>query len=171
MNFCDDSLLISKFMLPHAKNSPSLSIQYSLYKPVTSFVCSKFLFPKRPIIGRHSGMFRAAMPKTAIHKHRKPCFWEDEIGFAENRLMSAPAFDAMPPEQFRQRQFRFLVPASTNPRHHCRPFCFGENVSHWSYSNSLKKPKAGLAGVPINNARSRSLLPSSHEVSGNRQQP
>jgi hypothetical protein len=51
-------------------------------------------------------------------------------GPTANFHMPPPAADAMPPHQHRQRQFRVLVPAPTNPRHHFRPLRLGKNVRH-----------------------------------------
>ena len=46
--------------------------------------------------------------------------------------VSSPSFDSIRAQQLGQRQFRVLVSAPTNPRHHLRPLRFGENVSHFS---------------------------------------
>lgn len=44
--------------------------------------------------------------------------------------LPAPARQAMPPQQFRQRQFRGLVAARADARHHFRPLRLGEHVRH-----------------------------------------
>ena len=75
-------------------------------------------------------MLRATVPEAAIHKNGQPLFWENEIRLAKNRLMPPPTFDAVPAQQFGQRQFRLLVAAPANPRHHFRPLRLGENVRH-----------------------------------------
>jgi hypothetical protein len=76
-------------------------------------------------------MFGATMPKTAVHEHREPEFWKDEIRLAEDRLIALPAGDVMPPQQFHQGNLRILVPASANSRHHFRPLRLGENILAW----------------------------------------
>jgi hypothetical protein len=55
------------------------------------------------------------VPEAAVHKNREPGLRENEIRFANHWLMPPPAFDAVLAQQFCQRQFRVLVPATPNP--------------------------------------------------------
>ena len=44
--------------------------------------------------------------------------------------MPPPAGNSIRAQQPRQRQFRVLVPATANPRHHLETFCFGKDIRH-----------------------------------------
>jgi hypothetical protein len=68
------------------------------------------------------------MPETAVHEKRDLELGEDEIRSAENGRMPPPAGDALRPEDFCQRQFCVLVPATPNPRHDFGTFSFGKDV-------------------------------------------
>jgi hypothetical protein len=58
------------------------------------------------------------MPKTAVHKNRKPSLRKYEIWFAKDWLLPSPASDAMSAEKLKQGQFCILISAAANSRHH-----------------------------------------------------
>lgn len=72
----------------------------------------------------------AAVPETSVHEYGQLGFWKNKIRLAENRTMATPAGDVIRSKNFRQRDFRGLVAASANLRHHHSALGFGENVSH-----------------------------------------
>jgi hypothetical protein len=84
-------------------------------------------------------MFWATVPETTVHKNGQTCFDENEIRFAENRLMPPPSFEVMLTQKLCQRYFRFLITASANPRHYFRPLRFCENVGHSDYRSLIWK--------------------------------
>ena len=49
------------------------------------------------------------MPKAAVHEHHKLFLREDEIRRPNYGKMPAPAFDAMPAEEFDQANFSGLI--------------------------------------------------------------
>jgi hypothetical protein len=75
-------------------------------------------------------VFRATVPEASVHKYCQLVRGKDEIRFAENCQVATPAGDAMAAKELYQRDFRLLVPASTNTRHHLRSLGFGEYVRH-----------------------------------------
>jgi len=70
------------------------------------------------------------VPETAVHENREFELRENEIRFAKKFLIAPPTCDAMRSQKYCQSQFRVLVPAPANPRHHFRPLRLGENVRH-----------------------------------------
>jgi len=58
---------------------------------------------------------------------------------AKHGRMAPPSGNALAAEEPHQGQFRLLVSATTDARHHLRPLGFGENVGYWKLdrSNSL----------------------------------
>jgi len=140
-----------QFVLPDSQNPPAPLPECAVYNSITNFVPGEFLFPKNTVGYRVCSVLRAAMPETTVHKHRELQLWKNEIrpdtegrarhsvradgsqGTASptmNLNLPPPARDAMPPQQFRQRQFRILVAAPANPRHHLGTFGFGKDISH-----------------------------------------
>jgi hypothetical protein len=119
-------------MFPNPHNTPPGLSQSEIHAPIPRFVCGEFFYPKCTIAGRHIRMSWAAMPETAVNKHGELLFRKGKVWLAKNRKVSSPACNFILSKQANQRDFCVLVPATANPRHHCRSFCFGENVSHWS---------------------------------------
>jgi hypothetical protein len=68
------------------------------------------------------------MPEAAIHEQSNSCRAKDEIGLTEDGLMSPPARYAVPPQQLSQCDFRLLVAASKNARHHLRTLGFCKDI-------------------------------------------
>ena len=75
------------------------------------------------------------MPEATVNKDRQFLPWKDEIRVAEDFLIPTPAGNLVPAKYFYQRNFCVLIPATANPRHHFRPFDFGENVCHEALFN------------------------------------
>ena len=70
-------------------------------REVALFVSLDFLEPILSIAGRHSAVFRAAMPEAAVDKNGDALFCEHEIGSAWDGAVTAPAFDAGGAEELR----------------------------------------------------------------------
>src|SRR6185295_8270584 len=66
-------------------------------------------------------------------------------------LLPPPAGDAMRSQQLRQCQFRVLVAAPANPRHHFRPLRLGENVRHLLRANVQWAGPGYMTCYPCNN--------------------
>ncbi len=116
---------------PNPHHPPAGTTQRAVHNPVASFVTSELLAPECAIRCGLRGVPGTAVPETTVHKKCEPRLPEHEVWLAEQGLIAPPAGDAMPPEQPHQRQFRGLVPAPANPRHHFRPLRLGENVCHF----------------------------------------
>ena len=119
-------------MFPDSHDTPAFTTEFPVHHTVTRLVTGEFPFPEGPVVRWHGRVLWAGVPEAAVHKHRNTRIWENKIRFSEYRLIPPPAGDAMFAEQLHQRDFRFHVPASANPRHDLRPFSFGEYVRHCS---------------------------------------
>jgi hypothetical protein len=97
---------------------------------ITSFVDRKFPAPEGSITPRFGGMQGAAMPEASVHEYRDFKFGEDEVRFAEQDVIASPAGNVLASQQIHKSEFRRSVATPMNPRHHLRPFCFGENIGH-----------------------------------------
>ena len=116
---------------PNPDHAPTHFPQRAIHSQIPLSVRRKFAPPERPIILWLGGVLGAAVPETAINEHREFEFQKNKVWLSKNGPVASPAADAMPPHQHRQRQFRILVPAPVNPRHHFRPLYFSENVRHF----------------------------------------
>jgi hypothetical protein len=105
-------------MLPNPDHAPTSLPQGAIHNLIPLLVRCQLAPPERAIVLRLRRVLRTTVPETAVHKNCEPRLLENEIRFAKDCLMASPAFDAMPPEQSCQRQFRVLVAAPANPRHH-----------------------------------------------------
>lgn len=123
-------ILARKLVFPNPQHSPARLSQCAIHNSVALLVQRKFAPPECSIVLWLCRVLGAAVPEAAVHEHREPRLLESEIWFAEYRLIAPPARDAVPPHQFRQRQFRVLVPASANPGHDIGAFRLGEDVWH-----------------------------------------
>lgn len=74
--------------------------------------------------------FWTAVPETTINKNRQPRLVENKIRASENRLTPPPSVDAVGAKNFREHQFRGLVPARADEGHDFGASYFGENISH-----------------------------------------
>ena len=140
-------------MLPHPQYTPARAPQSVRHNSIARFVCGQLATPEFPVVLRFGRVLRAAMPETAVHKHRELELLKNEVRLAEDFLITPPASDAIRPENFCQRQFRVLVSSSGNPRHHFRPLRFSENIRHFNHeihelheSQSATKEHKGRKG-------------------------
>jgi hypothetical protein len=115
-----------QFMFPDSQHAPSLCPQRAIDPLIPGKIPAEFPVPEPAVMAGPCAMLRAAVPETAVHKNRHPPCAEREIRFSEQSGMAAPSGEAMPPQNFRQRQLRLLVPGGSNARHHLRPLGFGE---------------------------------------------
>lgn len=67
--------------------------------------------------------------QPAVHENGNALAGKNEIGFAENGRVPPPAGDAVFAHERNQAEFRVLVPARTDERHHRAALHLGENVS------------------------------------------
>jgi hypothetical protein len=86
------------------------------------------------------------MPKAAIHKNGDSEFWENEIWFAEDALVTPPARDAVLAEKYYQSQLGVLVATAADARHHVASLGFGENVRHDSDYHLLDRIVSPVSG-------------------------
>ena len=117
-------------MFPHVQYPPARTTQRPRHKRPAFSISRKSPTPEHAIILGLCGVLGAAVPETAIHKKSEPHLPGNKIWFSKYRLMPPPAGDFVPSQQTNKRDFRILVPAPANARHHFRPLCFVENVSH-----------------------------------------
>ena len=90
-------------------------------------VKGRAVLPRRPISGR-----------AALLRRRE--VWAAQQRGPTNFNVPPPSADAMRSQQLRQRQFRVLVPAPANPRHHLGTLLFGKDISHNSKTLTLISP-------------------------------
>lgn len=124
--------MVSQFMLPDPNDPPSASSQCSIYESIPHLVGSKLVRPELPPCRRESRMFRAAVPETAVHKHRDPHLRKNEIRPPKNGLIAPPTGNVVSVHQSHECEFGILVATCSNARHHPRPLCLAEDVSHRS---------------------------------------
>ena len=87
-------------MLPDAQNAPTVRSQCSRDELVPRMVRLEFLPPEGCVVLGLRRVLRTAMPETAVHEDRKAKLGENEIRFAEYRLIATPTSDAMRAEKF-----------------------------------------------------------------------
>jgi hypothetical protein len=104
-------------VFPNSQHTPSFPPQSAIYKPSAFLVAGKFHFPEGAIAFRLSSMNGATMPEATIHKHSQFNFFENEVWFAEDSLISPPACDSLTPEKFCEHKFCVLVAARAYARH------------------------------------------------------
>ena len=66
-------------VLPYSENSPAFFSELSVRFPVSFLIAGYFSPPIMTVGGRHSAMFRASMPKTAVYKNSGFIKWENHI--------------------------------------------------------------------------------------------
>jgi len=123
-----------KLMFPNAQHTPTGTAQRARHEPVARLVRRQLPSPERRVVPRLRRMAGAAVPETPVHEDRDAQLGENKIRLAEDRLLPAPAADALSAEEPNQSKLRVLVPAPTNPRHHFRPLGLGEGVSHFCFA-------------------------------------
>ena len=138
---------LPQIVFPDSEHPPALAAQGPADQAIAAFVGRQLALPESAMAGRDSGMFGAAMPETAIHEHRHPPLGENEIRPPKNRLMPPPPGDAMAPKEPHQGQFRVLVPARPDARHHLRPLRLGENVRHKLTTDKTGCTRIKAAGI------------------------
>lgn len=82
-------------MFPDTQHPPTCVSQCARHQPVTSLIRFEF-YP--PIIPAFCGVARvlwAAMPETTVHKNCKSGAPENEIGLANQLLVTPPTCDAL----------------------------------------------------------------------------
>lgn len=166
----------NEVMFPDANHEPATFAQCFCDDLVPRHVAIKLPEPKFAIIYRHVRVLGTAVPETPVHEYGNAFSPKNKIGLPKKGLMSSPASDAVPPEQFCKGKLGFLVAPTANAGHHLGTFGFGKNVRHRypiEYDCSTKSaiyPGFLLSGVPTMTARSNPWLIVSHEVSGKRTQ-
>ena len=162
-----DPLRVSQLTFPDSNDAPAGAAQHSIYNPVAGFVPCQFLFPESGIIRRFGRVPGAAVPEATVHEQCEPHLPEYKIrvilrvaratsavcrpsdldfGFWTLNLRTTclrQPLISICAQQSRHHQFRVLVSASTNPRHHFRTLGFGENVRHSkAHHNQPRAPDA-----------------------------
>ncbi len=140
-------IIAGKLMFPNPKDVPACPVQSLVHQPVAGLVAGEFLFPKRTVAGGLRAVLGTTMPETPVHKKCEFEFEKNKIRFAEHRLMSPPASDFVSLKKLCQRNFRGLVAARANKRHHFRTLGFGENVRHLRVRRN-QRPATGVASFP-----------------------
>src|SRR5581483_2787510 len=120
----------SQLVLPDAESAPAVPAKCSDDEEVAAAVGEEFASPEGAVIGRHVGMFRTAVPKTAIDENGHFEFQKNEIRLAKDGMMPTPPGDLLFPQQLRKNDLRFLVPAPANVRHHQGALFYCENIGH-----------------------------------------
>jgi hypothetical protein len=104
-------------MFPYPHDTPAMFTKNAVHTPVARLVHDKLPFPERAVGGGDFAMFRATVPKTTVHEQSKPRLPENEIWFAEDFLIPAPAGDVSASQQFHQGKFCVLVASPANAGH------------------------------------------------------
>jgi hypothetical protein len=68
-------------------------------------------------------MRSAQMPETTVNEYYQPRFWKNKIRFAKDFLIAPPSGDPAFSQQFCQRQFRILIPATADWRRRVKTSC------------------------------------------------
>ena len=111
-------------MFPDAYDAPTVFPESLVDGAVSPMIAGDFFIPEATVCNRALKALRAAMPEAAIHKHGEFVLGKNEIRLAENSLMTAPAGDAVFPENTDQCDFRILIARTTDAVHYLRSFLF-----------------------------------------------
>ena len=76
---------------PNAHDAPAFLAQGAIDPLVAGLVGGYLFLSEGAVVPWQVGVLRTAMPKAAIHEHRVPELGKDEIGLAEDRLMTSLA--------------------------------------------------------------------------------
>lgn len=77
---------------------------------ISLLVAFKLGQPVCPVAGGFSAMLGTGVPEASIDKHGEALAPENEIGPSRQRLMTAPAGNAIRPQNGGQLQFGIFVP-------------------------------------------------------------
>ena len=121
---------LRKVMFPNPHDPPTGSAERPAHQTVSGLVGCQLLRPEWPVAPWHGGVFRATVPKAAVHENGDSEAGKGEVGLAKVFLMSAPAGDAMQAEDSDQGELRILVSVPANSRHHVGALRLGEYVGH-----------------------------------------
>ena len=120
----------SEFVFPNAEDAPAAAAQGAIDEQVALTIAPEFFTPEKGVAGGAAAMSRAAMPETTIHKEGHALSAENEVRFAEERLVPPPAGDAVGAEPLDHHEFRVAVAVRADAGHHGGTFGFGEDVGH-----------------------------------------
>jgi hypothetical protein len=121
-------------VFPDAEDAPAAGAEFAGDEAVAGGVGGEFFAPEGGVVFGLGGVFGTAVPKATVHKYGEAELGEDEVGFAEDRLMASPAGDAVSAEQGSQGQLGFLVSTPANAGHHLGALGLGEDVRHFPAS-------------------------------------
>ena len=125
-------------MFPDPQHTPALSAERPGDESVAGLIARQFFPPEDTVVRGTRSVFGAPVPETAIHKHRDPRMFDDEIrtlleipnsAFRTPNLNLPPlSRDALRPKHAHQRQLSVSVSKRANAGHHFAAPGFGENV-------------------------------------------
>ena len=92
----------TKFVLPITEDPPTLSFELLRFLPITPNIVITFFDPPLPISFWRFEMFRAAMPKTAVHENAQFCARKNDVRLAPNATNGPHIFPK--PESLRVEQ-------------------------------------------------------------------
>ena len=93
-------------------------------------VAGDFGVPIFSVGGRQAAEGFAAVPEAAIDEDGEAVLREDEVGFAGDGRVAAPAFEAGRAEETGEEEFGGFVAAGTDFAHDVGALGFGECVGH-----------------------------------------
>ena len=121
---------VPQFMFPEAKDVPTGSLQQPSDLSVSTDVSLKFSLPETILLWRWLAVFRAPVPKAAVHEHGDPDAWKGKIWAAHNRISTAPSRYLRGPQYGYESQFCRLVPVTPDPRHVAGPLRRRMYINH-----------------------------------------
>lgn len=117
-------------MLPNTKDAPASGAKCAGDEAVARLVAGDLGLPEFRVGLGLSGVDQAAVPEAAIHENGLFELGENEVGFAEDWGIPAPAGDTEGFEDADQAQLGVLVARALDAGHHIGALRLGPNVGH-----------------------------------------
>lgn len=121
-------VLAGQLVLPNPEDTPASRIQCAVDSPVAGLVSRNLLAPERGVGLRLGRVPRAAVPETTVDEDGGAEQREDEVRAARQLGASAPAGDAVRPENLDQPQLGALVARVADAGHDFGAFDRSEDV-------------------------------------------
>lgn len=105
-------------MLPEAEDAPARAAEGACNAGVAGAIGGNLGGPEGGVIFGLRAVLGATVPETAVDEDREFQGGENEIRFAENRLMTSPADNAVFSEDLDQAKFGVPISAPAYQRHY-----------------------------------------------------
>jgi hypothetical protein len=118
------AVLGSELMFPDPEHVPPGCPECPSDQLVPASVGVELEFPEFRVVCGQAAMDGTAMPETAVDKHCRPALWKHKVGPAKHGPVSAPAGDALGPEDRGKGALGVPVAAGADLGHYLGPFGF-----------------------------------------------